>query len=199
MYHAFYLTHSTDTVGTEVSHMVTKLDTRATVWLRAEVSAAACVPQHTARNCLMCLTLSRPRETRDARLGLRQESTSPKLPPFPAAHRGILKCSGVAASPYAVFWRRSPRSCVASVYEGTGSQVWWGGSEFNQRRLKFAHTFWATSHLFSNGLSPATFQVVARASMASVWRNMMLCIVTNKEGFMTLTCFALYLFLDHVL
>lgn len=149
MYHAFYLIHSTGTVGAQVSHMVTKLDTRATVWLRAEVSTAACGPQHTARNCLMCLTLSRPRETRDARLELWQESTSPKLPPFPAAHRGILKCSGVAANPYALFWRRSPRSCVASVYEGTGSQVWGRRGQSSIKGDWNLHTFSGQLHIYS--------------------------------------------------
>lgn len=74
-----------------------------------------------------------------------------------------------------------------------------GGSEFNQGGLKFEYTFCATSYLFPNGLSPATFQVVAHASMASVCRKVTLCIVTNKEGLMTLTCFALYLFFDSVL
>lgn len=157
---AFYLTYSTDTVGAEVSHMVTELDTRATVWLRAEVSTAPCGPQHTARDCLMCLTLSRPREMRDARLGLRKESTSPILPPFPVALRGILKCSGVAANPYALFWRWSPKRCIALMYEGTGSQVW--GVSVQSRRTEICTCFlcnftsiphWSLSSYFSGGSS----------------------------------------------
>lgn len=55
-----------------------------------------------------------------------------------------------------------------------------GGSEFNQGGLKFEHTSCATSHLFPSGLSPATFQVVAHASMASVWRKV--TVHCNKQG-----------------
>lgn len=108
----------------------------------------------------MCLTLSRPGETRDARLGLWKESTSPELPLFPAAHRGILKCSGVAANPYALFWGQSPKSCIASAYEGTGLKVW--GVRVQSRKTEICTRFlcnftsilqWSLSSYISGGSS----------------------------------------------